>query len=74
MIEAMACGTPVVALRRGSVPEVALDGTTGYIRDDPADLPAAIDQAGSIDPAALTPADPSSADDGPPPSRWSADT
>jgi glycosyltransferase involved in cell wall biosynthesis len=45
-------GTPVVALRRGSVPEVVLDGTTGYVRDDPADLPAAIDQAGSIDPAA----------------------
>jgi glycosyltransferase involved in cell wall biosynthesis len=52
MIEAMACGTPVVALRRGSVPEVVLDGTTGYVRDDPADLPAAINEAGTIDPAA----------------------
>ena len=52
MIEAMACGTPVVALGRGSVPEVVLDGTTGYVRDDPADLPAAINQAGAIDPAA----------------------
>jgi glycosyltransferase involved in cell wall biosynthesis len=52
MIEAMACGTPVVALRRGSVPEVVLDGATGYIRENPADLPAAINKAGNIDPAA----------------------
>jgi len=31
MIEAMACGTPVVAYRRGSVPEVIDDGATGHI-------------------------------------------
>src|SRR5437764_13522715 len=31
MIEAMACGTPVVAYRRGSVPEVLDDGVTGWI-------------------------------------------
>jgi glycosyltransferase involved in cell wall biosynthesis len=31
MIEAMACGTPVVAWRRGSVPEVVADGVTGFI-------------------------------------------
>src|SRR5262249_27727995 len=30
MIEAMACGTPVVAFRRGSVPEVMTDGVTGF--------------------------------------------
>jgi glycosyltransferase involved in cell wall biosynthesis len=52
MIEAMACGTPVVALRRGSVPEVVLDGTTGFVRDDPAELPAAINETSRIDPAA----------------------
>jgi glycosyltransferase involved in cell wall biosynthesis len=51
MIEAMACGTPVVALNRGSVPEVVIDGVTGCVRDDPADLPAAIEQAGHLDPA-----------------------
>jgi glycosyltransferase involved in cell wall biosynthesis len=52
MIEAMACGTPVVALNRGSVPEIVVDGVTGFVRDDPADLAAAIDKAGGIDPAA----------------------
>jgi glycosyltransferase involved in cell wall biosynthesis len=33
MIEAMACGTPVIAWRHGSVPEVMLDGVTGFIVD-----------------------------------------
>jgi glycosyltransferase involved in cell wall biosynthesis len=33
MIEAMACGTPVVAYRRGSVPEVMRDGVSGYVVD-----------------------------------------
>ncbi len=31
MIEAMACGTPVLAFARGSVPEVVTDGVSGYI-------------------------------------------
>jgi len=31
MIEAMACGTPVVAWRRGSVPEIIDDGVTGFV-------------------------------------------
>src|SRR5207248_3511 len=34
LIEAMACGTPVVAFRRGSVPEVIEDGVTGFVVDD----------------------------------------
>jgi glycosyltransferase involved in cell wall biosynthesis len=33
-IEAMACGTPVIALRRGSVPEVIDDGVSGFVCDD----------------------------------------
>ncbi len=33
MTEAMACGTPVVATPRGSVPEVVVDGETGWIVD-----------------------------------------
>ena len=34
MIESLAAGTPVIALRRGSVPEVIEDGVTGFICDD----------------------------------------
>jgi glycosyltransferase involved in cell wall biosynthesis len=34
----MACGTPVLALRRGSVPEVVEDGVTGFVRDSEDDL------------------------------------
>jgi glycosyltransferase involved in cell wall biosynthesis len=34
MIEAMACGTPVIAYNRGSVPEVIDEGLTGFIVED----------------------------------------
>jgi glycosyltransferase involved in cell wall biosynthesis len=50
MIEAMACGTPVVALRRGSVPEIVVDHVTGVICDHPEDLPAGIEEAAKLDP------------------------
>jgi glycosyltransferase involved in cell wall biosynthesis len=40
MTEAMACGTPVLALRRGSVPEVVEDGVTGFVRDSEDELAA----------------------------------
>lgn len=33
MTEALACGTPVLGLRRGAVPEVVDDGVTGFVRD-----------------------------------------
>ncbi len=46
MIEAMACGTPVVGLRRGAVPEVVADGETGYVVDG---LDALVDAVGRID-------------------------
>lgn len=52
MIEAMACGTPVVALRGGAVPEVVVDGVTGVICDAPEELPAAMEKARDLDPAA----------------------
>ncbi len=42
MIEAMACGTPIVAFRCGSVPEVIEPGVSGFIVDD---LPAAVEAA-----------------------------
>jgi glycosyltransferase involved in cell wall biosynthesis len=41
MIEAMACGTPVIAIRNGSVPEVIDDGITGFIVEDEATAAAA---------------------------------
>jgi glycosyltransferase involved in cell wall biosynthesis len=34
MIEAMACGTPTIAFRCGSVPEIITDGLTGFVVDD----------------------------------------
>ncbi len=34
MIEAMACGTPVIAFRSGSVPEILADGVCGFIVND----------------------------------------
>jgi glycosyltransferase involved in cell wall biosynthesis len=46
MIEAMACGTPVVAFRHGSVPEVIDDGVTGYIVTD---LEEAIERARHVE-------------------------
>ncbi|MVU78179.1 glycosyltransferase [Nocardia sp. ET3-3] len=52
MIEAMVCGTPVVALRGGAVEEVIEHGVTGFICDHPAELPDAIARAGELDPHA----------------------
>jgi glycosyltransferase involved in cell wall biosynthesis len=34
VVEAMACGTPVIAFRRGSMPELISDGSTGFVVDD----------------------------------------
>lgn len=42
MAEALACGTPVLGLRRGAVPEVVQDGVTGFVRDDLEGLIAAV--------------------------------
>ncbi|HEV2132805.1 MAG TPA: glycosyltransferase family 4 protein [Terracidiphilus sp.] len=49
MIEAMACGTPVIAFRMGSVPEVIEDGVTGCVVDNLDDAVRAVEHAGSID-------------------------
>jgi glycosyltransferase involved in cell wall biosynthesis len=45
MIEAMACGTPVVAFHRGSVPEVMVDGVTGFVVDD---IAGGVDAVGKV--------------------------
>jgi len=50
MIEAMACGVPVVATRRGSVPEVVEPGRSGLIVDEDDELPDAIHRAAAFDP------------------------
>ena len=50
MIESMACGTPVVATRRGAVPEVIDDGRTGVIVDDYREMPAVLERAAALDP------------------------
>jgi len=52
MIEAMACGTPVVARRCGSIPEVVEDGVTGFVCDDDDQLVEAVTRAHEIDRAA----------------------
>ena len=51
-LESMACGTPVVATRRGCVPEIVQDGETGIVVDEPSELAAALDAAVGIDPRA----------------------
>jgi glycosyltransferase involved in cell wall biosynthesis len=49
MIEAMACGCPVIAFRRGSVPEVMQDGVTGFVLDTVEQAIAAAARLGEID-------------------------
>jgi len=49
LIEAMACGTPVIAFRRGSVPEVVENGVTGFIVGSDAEAVDAVDRVGSLD-------------------------
>jgi len=49
MIEAMACGTPVIAWNRGSVPEVVEHGVTGYIVDSEEEALAALSTIEQLD-------------------------
>lgn len=44
LIESLACGTPVVAYRRGSIPEIIDDGVTGFVCDDLNEMVRAIDR------------------------------
>lgn len=49
MAEAMACGTPVIGLKRGAVPEVVAHGETGFVVDTLDELAAAIGKLDAID-------------------------
>ena len=49
MAEALACGTPVIALRDGSVPEVIEDGVTGFICSSEDEMVAAVARVGELD-------------------------
>ena len=49
MIEAMACGTPVIAFKRGSVPEVVQDGINGFIVNNQAEMLAKLSSINIID-------------------------
>ena len=49
MVEAMACGTPVIAFSKGSVPEVVDVNVTGLIVDNNAEMAASIEKAASMD-------------------------
>ena len=52
VVEAMACGTPVIAYRRGSMPELIEDGVTGFLVDTVDEAVAAVARLGEIDRAA----------------------
>ena len=53
MVEAMASGTPPIALRRGSVPEVIDHGRTGFVVDDLEAMATAVDRVHVLDPLEL---------------------
>jgi glycosyltransferase involved in cell wall biosynthesis len=52
LVEAMACGTPVLSLDRGAVPEIVVDGQTGYVRHQADELVDALRHVDEIDPRA----------------------
>lgn len=53
VVEGMACGTPVIAFRRGSMRELIEDGETGFLVDDVEGAVAAVGRASSVDRAAI---------------------
>jgi glycosyltransferase involved in cell wall biosynthesis len=53
VVEAMACGTPVIAHARGSMPELIDQGETGFLVHDDTEATQAVDRAGELDRAAI---------------------
>jgi glycosyltransferase involved in cell wall biosynthesis len=52
-IESLACGTPVVARRRGALPEIVRQGRDGFLGDDVSALVAGVERAATLDRAAI---------------------
>ncbi len=50
LIESMACGTPAIAFNKGAVPEIMVDGKTGFVVDSMNTMIEAVDRIDSIDP------------------------
>lgn len=50
LIESMACGTPILAFKEGAVPEIVVDGKTGFVVNSLDDMVGAVDRLDSIDP------------------------
>jgi glycosyltransferase involved in cell wall biosynthesis len=49
VVESMACGTPVIASPRGSMPEIVSDGINGFLVEMPGDATGAVEALGSLD-------------------------
>lgn len=52
VIEALACGTPVIAMNRGAMPEIIEHGVTGFLANDEKEFAEYMERIGEIDPAA----------------------
>jgi len=52
LVEAMACGTPVLGARMGSLPEIVVDGSTGFLCDTVDEAVAAVPRLAALDRAA----------------------
>jgi glycosyltransferase involved in cell wall biosynthesis len=48
-VEAMACGTPVITMKRGSTPEIIIDGTTGFLCNDIDQAVSAVSRVSNLD-------------------------
>src|SRR5690348_3448052 len=48
LIESLACGTPVIAYRRGSIPEILEDGVTGFVCDTLTEMVAAVHRISTL--------------------------
>jgi glycosyltransferase involved in cell wall biosynthesis len=52
VVEALACGTPVIGMRRGALPSLIEHGVTGFLARDETELPGYMGRAHELDPVA----------------------